>query len=99
MEQRQGVSQGSARVKCTRSNRGALTVTMASLVCSMSEMTPSVMMRRTWYCEPSVTWAAVLWGKGMESLKHPNAVGQPDLLWDRWHLGMAKGRVLTQPPG
>lgn len=63
---------------------------MASLVCSMSEMTPSVMMRRTWYCEPSVTWAAVLWGKGMGSLKHPSGGGQSTLLWDRWHLEMAK---------
>lgn len=48
---------------------------MASLVCSMSEMTPSVMMRRTWYCEPSVTWAAALWGRGMGSLQQPHWCG------------------------
>lgn len=39
-----------------------LTLTMASLVCAMSEMTPSVMMRSTEYWEPSCTSAAFLVG-------------------------------------
>lgn len=38
----------------------ALTLTMASLVCAMSEMTPSVMMSSTKYCDPSGTAAAEL---------------------------------------
>ena len=38
-----------------------LTLTMASLVWAMSEMTPSVMMRSTKYWEPSWTAAAYLW--------------------------------------
>lgn len=37
-----------------------LTLTMASLVCAMSDMTPSVMMRRIKYWEPSCTAAAYL---------------------------------------
>lgn len=36
----------------------ALTLTMASLVWAMSDMTPSVMMSRTKYWEPSCTVAA-----------------------------------------
>lgn len=39
-----------------------LTLTMASLVWAMSEMTPSVMMRRTKYWDPSSTVAAELGG-------------------------------------
>lgn len=40
-----------------------LTLTIASLVCAMSEMTPSVMMSSTEYWEPSCTSAAFLgWG-------------------------------------
>lgn len=35
-------------------------MTMASLVCAMSEMTPSVMMSSTKYWEPSSTAAAEL---------------------------------------
>lgn len=38
----------------------SLTLTMASLVCAMSEMTPSVMMSSTEYWEPSCTAAAFL---------------------------------------
>lgn len=42
-----------------------LTLTIASLVCAMSEMTPSVMMRSTEYWEPSCTSAAFLgWSRG-----------------------------------
>jgi len=37
-----------------------LTFTMASLVCDISDITPSVMMRSTKYCEPSWTAAAYL---------------------------------------
>lgn len=70
-------------VAFTQGDKSALTVTMASLVCSMSEMTPSVMMRRTWYCEPSVTWAAVLWG---DKELDPSSTMGP-----KWHLGTAKG--------
>lgn len=36
------------------------TLTIASLVCAMSEMTPSVMMSSTEYWEPSCTAAAFL---------------------------------------
>lgn len=43
-----------------------LTLTMASLVCAMSEMTPSVMMSSTEYWEPSCTAAAFLGGTGAE---------------------------------
>lgn len=41
----------------------SLTLTMASLVCAMSEMTPSVMMSSTEYWEPSCTAAAFLGGQ------------------------------------
>lgn len=44
--------------------RPQLTLTIASLVCAMSEMTPSVMMSSTEYWEPSCTAAAVLGGGG-----------------------------------
>lgn len=47
-----------------------LTLTMASLVWAMSEMTPSVMMRSTKYWEPSCTAAAYLQAHdGMEIIK------------------------------
>ena len=41
-----------------------LTLTMDSLVWAMSVMTPSEMMRRMKYCEPSVTADAYLSGRG-----------------------------------
>ena len=43
-----------------------LTLTMASLVCAMSEMTPSVMMSSTKYWDPSSTVAAELGGTHSE---------------------------------
>lgn len=52
-----------------------LTLTIASLVCAMSEMTPSVMMSSTEYWEPSCTAAAFL-GQGR---------GQRSVCWDAGH--------------
>lgn len=58
-----------------------LTLTMASLVCAMSEMTPSVMMSSTEYWEPSCTAAAFLgWAA-----------------WARISLGGPSGPVHAQP--
>lgn len=47
-------------VRCLTATVKTLTLTIDSLVWAMSEMTPSVMMRSTKYCEPSFTEAAYL---------------------------------------
>lgn len=50
----------SLKIKYYFERKMGLTVTTASRVCTMSEMTPSVMISNTKYCEPSVTSAAHL---------------------------------------
>lgn len=55
-----GHSMHPAKQRTPQPRGAALTLTMASLVCAMSEMTPSVMMRSTKYWEPSGTAAAEL---------------------------------------
>lgn len=58
--QRFGAPHALSQAPPTQPRGAALTLTMASLVCAMSEMTPSVMMRSTKYWEPSGTAAAEL---------------------------------------